>query len=394
MTIFRILTCALIAASILIPPALAQPDLPPTQNQAVRRNFPQRFLVVSPDGKYVARTESSFFIGAQGIEYSPEGSVVSLWETASGRLLWQRKSPANFTVRGIFSPDGERFVCHGVHHVAQDRKITRTNSHVNGWAVDSGEELLTLKLPDNEQLHELVFTSDGQRMIVVLHPAGVPMGSGYVVQEWEAATGKKLRAIEDKPQLAVPGNWIVRHGQLVTSNAISRRGELVQRKIHVWSLEDLQLLQSFDIGEDIAYNKALSPDGKRVAYHFHPRIEAEIGEETYLWNTGDEKSRPLPIPDNLRYNVQSLDFTPDSQTLTGAVNVWNSQSPGTQIWLWDAQSGELKRTLALPGAKDGNARASYAVRLLPEGQSFLAMDGEGKIELRNLEDGVLIRIFE
>ncbi len=394
MTIFKILTCTLIAASILIPPALAQPDLPPVQNQVARRKFPQRFLVVSPDGKYVARTEGSFYVGAQGIEYDPEGSVVSLWETASGRLLWQRKSPANFTVRGIFSPDGERFVCHGVHHVAQDRKITRTHSHVNAWAVESGEERLTLKLPDNEQLHELVFTADGQRMIVVLHPAGVPMGSGYVVQEWEAATGKKLRAIEDKPQLAVPGNWIVRHGQLVTSNAITRRGELVQRKIHIWSLKDLQLLHSFEIGEDIAYNKALSPDGKRVAYHFHPRHTEEIAEETYLWNAGDEKPRPLPTPDNLRYNVYLLEFTPDSQTLVGAVAAWNSQSLGTQIWLWDAQTAELKRSFSLPDADDENSRANHAVRLLSDGKSFLVMDGTGKIELRNLEDLSLIRVFE
>ncbi len=369
-------------------PVSAQPDLPQAEAGETARPMTQHSFLVSPNGQFVAGIVNKLKDGEAS-------SAITLWEVASGRVLWHKTSPANFGVQGFFSPDGKRVVCHGIIPGPQDGGVAKSRSIINIWSVDSGEELLALKLPEGEGLHNLAFTPDGERLLGVLLRAPGEGRPRFVAQEWDGTTGKLLKAIEDKPQLAVQGSWLAVEGRLLTNSLVRRRGEGAQGvrgKFHIWSLPELQLLHSLDIGEDVAYTRTLSPDGKRAAFALFRREEAP--PETYLWNTDEEKPRALTFAEGFESSVSDFQFTPDSQTLIGVVNYRRDEEVLSEIRFWDAQTAQTKRTLRIPLMRVREWNTLYSVRLFPDSKQFILIGGSGIIELRNLEDGELIRTFE
>lgn len=64
------------------------------------------------------------------------------------------------------------------------------------------------------------------------------------------------------------------------------------------------------------------------------------------------------------------------------------------IYLWDAGTGALKRIVKYNHSLSGREGGAYRISLLPDGKRFIAFSGNEKIELRSLENGSLIRIFE
>lgn len=396
----RIIFCILSLSLVLWPlslPAGAQPDLPQPEPQQELKKYVQRSPSLSPDGRFVAVIEWNIFLSERDMQYDPAGSQIILWEVAGGKLLWRKRSPANQNLSGSFSPDGRKFVYHGAYWRLKGNVVAERKNYVYLWDTASGESLASLELEETEDLRELVFSPDGQKLVGGLFDfskqAAPDTDARHIGKVWDANTGKLLATIRDKPALTLAGRWETQGERVITSSNFPKPGQNVNHTISIWSWPDLDLLQSIDIGEKPAGFKALSPDGKQVAFTVpaSPTPDGHIR----LWDDASKKIVPLPGPDEgYLFHIHYLGFLVDGKTLVGSGVVMNEAGHEKLICQWDTASGKLKY-VTKPGDSFGEREnLAYRIRLLPDSKSYVTVNQDGIVELRSLEDGSLIRTFE
>jgi WD40 repeat protein len=342
-------------------------------------------LALSPNGKILAA----------GTEWSEDGRAVSLWDTATGKLL--RLLPGyeeeSYITSLAFTPDG-RLLAVGAStsplrlwdvatgkrvYELPERGVTAVDFSKNGkalaaggcdglvriWDVATGKEQ-PRPSPLRGEVTSLVFSADGKRLVTRNSGAhswstGQYMMGGCVCL-WDAVTGKPLRQIQE---VAKPSAWASCHSLALLPDGRTLLAAASEDSLGFWDLEAGQAIRRLSFAKTPVYSFALSPDGKLLAAEvFDPhdyRIslrEVASGKEvralTASWKQGGRGSG-------------QAEFSPDGQTL--------AVGRGRTAYLWDIHTGKKRRGLgghnhpvgAIAFSPDGKLLASCEVEELRAG---------------------------
>ena len=335
-------------------------------------------VAFSPDGKRLAT--------ATGLLAPRHEGELTLWDAASGQLLWSRieKDTQMCSVR--FSPDGSRIA---VGSGGFNRPEDDAHASCMLWDAASGAKLKTIP-GRSGGTPGLCFSPDGRRIALAY------MTEVDVV---DLADDRVVRRFGDHPSFVYAVAFSPDGKKLATG------GDHVPTRI--WDLESGKVLLKFDgLGTRAV---AFSPDGKLFA--MCPGKTAAI--ELFDSASGDERGGFRGDQTN------SIAFTPDGKGLVsgdvqGLIKLWDlkhaspigfpHQTRNSYVWkwivavafhpegrliatacrdnavrLWDDQ-GNLVRTWEGPTPR-GNywADAIWSLAFSPDGKQVVACQNEGKI---------------
>ncbi len=139
-----------------------------TTRQQILQRWPAprepRHLALSPDGALLAVSGNR----------SPR---VSVWNTRTGQLHWQRAIEDGFNLRGLaFLPDGQSLVC--AHNVRRSFPVSQKNIE-EGWVIDSRMTRFPLEPGAVPPLYQVALDTRGRAVgdphVLALGPAGSPL---------------------------------------------------------------------------------------------------------------------------------------------------------------------------------------------------------------------------
>jgi WD40 repeat protein len=313
----------------------------------------------------------SGFDGARGpFAFAPDGSTLAterydsatdvyslrLWDVASGQ--------ATLTLVDVyaavlaFSPNGKTLAAGG-------------GSVVELWEVASGQLKKTLEL-DLGRLKSLAFSSDGQTLGVggsvcrvgnslqcVWVPGAVrlyDLGSGLLKMGCDGVVGGFAFAPDGRILATWSDDWTVRFwdvasGQLkaalkgadvVVYSALSPDGQTLATGdgvgVRLWDVARGQLKATLPRPPGVVEGLIFSPDGQRLATAGHNATTRR--STVQLWDVASgqlEATLAWPVQFQFNYLDFYFVFAPDGKTL--ATEHWS------EVQLWDVASGQLKANL-------------------------------------------------
>jgi WD40 repeat protein len=281
----------------------------------------------SPDGKFLA---------------TAAGDTATLWDlvkmqvvrTFSGHSLWLRAV--------AFNPKGDRLVTAG-----QD-KTARV------WDPATGEALVVFK-EHTREVADAAFSPDGTRVVT----AGVDTG-----RVWEAATGKEIAQLKERPATCVSFSP---DGRRVASTAHE------DSRVAVWDAATGMVEQELQTPNAHLFGIAFSPDGKRIAacgQAMAGKADNDADPTVRLWDakTGMEVGTPLH-----RATVHGVCFSPDGKRLATA-------GEDRRVRFWDVATGAE----VVPQGHDGPVNG---VAFSPDGKVLASAGGDGTVRLWDLATG-------
>lgn len=240
-------------------------------------------VTFSPDGKRIAAARNSS--GGNHTHW------VEIWEVSTGHHLFDLKAGNQHVGHCIFSPDSTMLVTDTWWPWAE----------TTVWDVQTGRELYDLK----QENARVVFSQDSTRLLVSLLDKRRDEPDHYLVQIWEARSGRVLRTLAasveksalglspDGSKAIVGGDdgvariWDVDTGNLLIELrghagpilwvAFSHNGSLAlttgeDRTARLWDVQTGQQLQLLAGQQDRVYGARFSPDDSRVATVTEDRV--------------------------------------------------------------------------------------------------------------------------
>jgi WD40 repeat protein len=229
--------------------------------------------------------------------------------------------------------------------------------------------------------------------------------SDKTVKLWDARDGQLLRTLHG-------------HEKSVDDVTFSPDGNTIasasrDQTIMLWDAHSGELKRTLAPGER-PISIAFSPDGKWLANASSVREEIDgktdiIGSRVLLWDveTGEiirelerlhfPELHPGPIACGGRF--YAVVFSPDGKTVAAGATLWQGgQVAGGEVKLWDARTGELQRTIAVPDYGVQPVEYSPDGRLLAAGcTTSRSVDGAdfitAEIRIWNAESGELVRAW-
>jgi WD40 repeat protein len=256
-------------------------------------------------------------ISVSSVAISPDGSIIAagadevrLYDARTGALLRTIDGAGG---RGVaFAPDGRTLAAAGFH---LEKPLGHPSTLLPIFDVQTGKRVQTLTGHTEWENYAIAFSPDGKLF--------ASTGADKQILVWELATGTLRCRLADQP---FP----------VTALAFSPDSETLagggaDKKVRLWDVATGRLQRSLEGHSDWVCTLAFSPDGKTIA----------SGSCDWAYHRGRDPSQ-FPRPD------------------PGCQSQWK---------LWDAATGDLKRTVTEPGRL-------MSLAFAPDGQSLAC--GVGK----------------
>ena len=290
-----------------------------------------------------------------GVAFSPDGSLVALFEELNPAKILIKNAPTGETKLAIsaqtaglikFSADGREVVFSNAG-----------NKELQIWSMETGKEIAALPgetAIGTGGLQAVGFSADGKSL------AAGPY-EGNVIKTWDSGSGGQLHTFPG--QLAVQGIAVSPNGRWLVAGS--------QRGTNIWDLETRKLSTRLDGAANFA---VFSKDGRWLATNPGAQFP---GETLKVWDTKSwtlaadfhfaQRGTPVFsiafIPNDSPLTTlgplsRSFEFTADGEKHT----VWSSPSPvfvspdqkilaarsgmGGDVELWDLASGQKLRLLA------------------------------------------------
>lgn len=378
------------------------------------------------------------FRGLSVVAFSPDGKVLVtapdgllFRDAQSGSLLASPKNPGKSIKSAAFSADGKFLAT-----ADEDRKVRM-------WSVLNGALEATLDGP-TQPLSSVAISADGRRVVAtssgnrsLLSRNPDPVGNVWI---WNQLSGparkieignvhvRQAAFINNSTVVVAAGNELLSldvsqdgtpephkiwtHSEEVRSLAVSPDGRLLasgglDRTVDIVDISTGTLVHRLPGLTDVYSSVVVSGDGKRFATatldtRFCNRRPAE--DESFaarmqkyftgdansgrlqsgavqVWSLGDGR-RQLLLPLAEGTQVTAVSFVPNQDQLILAG--WLPGSGG-MLSLWDLASGKRVHEFAVPKAE------VLSIVVSPDGQLLASGDGDGKVELRQLPSGTVIR---
>jgi len=313
-------------------------------------------------------------IGSIGsVAFSPDGNTIAscggnnihLWDSHTNQLLKTFIGHTESVNSVVFSPDGET-----IASASDDRTIRL-------WNVKTRKPVKTL-MAHASSVNSVVFSSDGETI--------ASSGNDRIIRLWNASTGELLKTltghIENVNTVAFSpdGNTIASgSGRLVYLGGGEDVGTCVGQEIRLWNANTGKLIKTLKGHTSVVNSVVFSPNGNTIAsgsghWRGYEGV-ASAGEEICLWNANTgELIKTLTGHKDV---VSSVIFSPDGNLIVSGDWYWNGRlSSGTwsgEIRVWDAETGELIKTLT------GHTGGVSSVTFSPDGKTLASGRTDGTI---------------
>jgi WD40 repeat protein/serine/threonine protein kinase len=302
-------------------------------------------------GKALALSSDGRRLAAGGVK------AIQVWDTTTGRDVWQFKDLL-YEVEGLaFSPDGKHLAGGGSRYAGTGGKQV---GEVALWDAAMGKKLRTFQELEDSSVPGVMYSPDGRRVAAVLR-ARFPRHGEVVV--WEAATGRQLLTCRGASQEMDCAAFSPDGKQIVTA---SGGGPGSPAYVQIWDAESGRELHSL-LRRDRSIRKiAFSPDGRRLAWvEWAPdfyKSGANRKPELIVWDVAAwQQERALAGHADV---ANSVTFSPDGTRL------FSSSSDGTAK-VWDTQTWQEVLTLSEPKGW------IYSLTLSADGTRLAARVSEG-----------------
>ena len=351
--------------TFLLPPSEVRSSLDSHSEVRVQHRIgerPSQYTTLSlPEGA-IARLGKG---GINQVAYSPDGRRLAVAGIA-GILLYDTRT---YQEVSFLTDTGHGSVGYSVSFSPDGKTLASADlTSISLWSVETGQRLRTLTSPDLEATY-VAFSPDGKTLA----------SNGRGIHLWDVDTGNLLHTLLRK-RLRV--TQVIRFansyqvvfspdGKTLASTTIYPYDpDLLQ----LWDVETGELLHTLE-HENFFTDVAFSPDGKMIA--------SASGEGTLrFWNV--ETGQRLRTFTEHGYDIKSIAFSPDGQTLAIGSNYTMQGDDGGDLTLWDLDTGTLLHTLV------GHSYYIIDVAFSPDGKTLTSAGGEGTLRFWNVETGQLL----
>jgi RNA polymerase sigma factor (sigma-70 family) len=191
-------------------------------------------VAYSPDGKTIAA--SGVLCDEAGL---PNGGEVTVWELATGNVLWQNQDHKNAVRRLAFSPDGKQLV------------TPSDDSTLRIWDAATGKHLRTLETSD-DRWFSAAYSPDGKF---------IAAGGSNGAKVWDAETGDLKHSFNGFEMGRILMVQFLADGTLVTGGTSEKR----DGNLKLWDVKTGKLVREIAEPNKTLMGLDISRDGKMAA---------------------------------------------------------------------------------------------------------------------------------